>query len=185
MNTELHAMLKTRGITLLGKDEIEQLQVLETAWQALKAREANVMPLRIAEHQKAARATFLADMSIENEIRVAILSDTHLTLSRYAARRNVLADGMRQLASEAGQLLRPLCDQVSQALDAEMELRKEQKTTCWADSDPRVKECQKWVDLTGRATMHVLHSSSLHCELSPMQLAEFFLPESPAPEGEK
>ena len=178
-------MLKTRGITLLGKDEIEQLQVLETAWQALKAREANVMPLRIAEHQKAARATFLADMSIENEIRVALLSDTHLTLSRYAARRNVLADGMRQLASEAGQLLRPLCDQVSQALDAEMELRKEQKTTCWADSDPRVKECQKWIDAVDRAGINVLNACGQQSDLSPMELAEFFLPESSALEDGK
>jgi len=185
MKTEIHTLLKTRGISMLGKDEIEQLQTLEAAWQALKAREANVMPLRVAEHQKAAHAAFLADMSIENEIHVAILADTHLTLSRYAARRNVLADGMKQLASEAGELLRPLCDQVSQALDAEMELRKEQKTTCWADSDPRVKECQKWVDLTGRATMHVLHSSSPQCDLSPMELAEFFLPAAPAPEGGK
>jgi len=178
-------MLKTRGITLLGKDEIEQLQVLEAAWQALKAREANVMPLRVAEHQKAAHAAFLADMSIENEIRVAILSDTHLTLSRYAARRNVLADGMKQLASEAGQLLRPLCDQVSQALEEEKELRKEQKTTCWADSDPRVKECQKWVDAMDRAGSRVLLATSRECEFSPMELAEFFLPAAPTLEDGK
>jgi hypothetical protein len=185
MKTEIHTLLKTRGISMLGKDEIEQLQTLEAAWQALKAREANVMPLRVAEHQKAAHAAFLADMSIENEMHVAILTDTPLTLSRYAARRNVIADGMKLLASKAGELLRPLSEEASLALQEEMELRKEQKTTCWADSDPRVKECQKWIDAMVRAGSRVLHATSRECEFSPMELAELFLPDAPAPEGGK
>lgn len=185
MKTEIHTLLKTRGITLPGKDEIEQLQTLEAAWQALKAREANVMPLRVAEHQKAAHATFLADMSIENEIHVAILADTHLTLSRYAARRNALIDGMKLIASKAGELLRQLSEDVSLALHEERELRREQKTTCWADSDPRVKECQKWIDAVDRAGINVLNACGQQSDLSPMELAEFFLPESSALEDGK
>ena len=185
MNTALHTVLKTRGITLPGKDEIEQLQTLEADWQVLKAREANVMPLRVAEHQKAAHAAFLADMSIENEIHVGILADTPLTLSRYAARRNALIDGMKLLASKAGELLRQLSEDVSLALHEERELRREQKTTWYADTDPRVMECQKWIDAVDRAGSRILLATGRECEFSPMELAEFFLTESPAPEDGK
>lgn len=128
MKTELHTLLKTRGIKLPGKDEIAELQDLESRWQALKARESNVMPLRVAEHQEAAHSAFMADPSIENEMQVAILTDTALTLCRYAARRKVIANYMKLLASEAGKLLMPFCEQASAALDEEMAVRKAQKS---------------------------------------------------------
>lgn len=185
MNTALHTMLKTRGIALPGEDEISQLQELEARWRAMQVREANVMPLQVAEHQKAARAAFMADPSIENEMKVAILADTQLTLIRYAARRAVIAEYMKLLASKAGELLRPLCDQVSLALHEELELRKEQKTTWYAESDPRVQECQKWIDAVVRAGSRVLHACDRQSEFSPMELAEIFLPAAPTPEGGK
>jgi hypothetical protein len=185
MRAELHTLLKSRGIALPGEDEIAQLQELESRWRAMQVREAHVMPLRVADHQKAAHAAFMADPSIENEMQVAILADTHLTLIRYAARRKVISDYMKLLASKAAELLRPLCDQVSLALDAEMELRKEQKTTWYAESDPRVKECQKWVDAMLRAGSHVLLALNRDGEFSPMELVEIFLPDAPTPEDGK
>jgi len=185
MNTALHTMLKKRGIALPGENEITQLQELEARWRALNAREANVMPLRVAEDQKAARAAFMADPSIENEMQVAILADTHQTLIRYAARKNVLSEYMKLIASKAGELLAPLCDQISTALHAEMETRKEQKTTWYADSDPRVKECQGWIDAVVRAGSRVLLATDRQGEFSPMELAEIFLPDASAPEDGK
>ena len=168
-----------------GEDEISQLQELEARWRAMQVREANVMPLRVADHQKAAHAAFMADPSIENEMQVAILADTHQTLIRYAARQKAISAYQKMLAGQAAELLRPLSEQVSLALQEELELRKEQKTTWYADSDPRVMECQKWIDAMVRAGSRILLSAGRNGEFSPMELAEIFLPAAPTPEDGK
>ncbi len=178
-------MLKTLGVPLPGEDEIAQIQQHEQSWRAIEARAAAVTVRRVAEDQKAAEAAFMADPSIENEMQVAILADTTQTLLRYAARQRVLKNYMKLIASKTAEVLMPFFQQANTALENELELRREQKTTCYSDSDPRVKECKRCVDAFCRVGLYVLLASGRECELPPMEIAEMFLPDTSIPEDGK
>lgn len=173
MNTELRAMLTGRGVELPGENEIDRLCELEGRWRALDERRALVTPWRVAEAQKAAHEAFLADPSVENEMQIAVLADTAQTALRYAARHWALTAAMGLLAREAADMLAPFFTNACVALQEEMELRRENKTTDYAQSDPAVKQCRDWMTDADRAGIRA--SCSHQGDHSPMELAEFFV----------
>lgn len=175
MKTEIKTLLTSRGIALPGGDEIEQLHRLQARWQALDARRKQVWPSRVAEDQEAAHAAFMADPSPENEMQIAVLADTNQTLLRYAARHKALTDYMKVVACEAAEIFKPFHNEASAVLHAELERRKENKTTLYADSDPAVKQCRAWADDVSGAGSRLLGAS---CgKYSPQELAAFFVEE--------
>ncbi len=173
MKTEIKTLLTGRGITMPGGDEIEQLHRIQTRWQALDARRKQVMPSRVAEDQEAAHAAFMADPSPENEMQIAVLADTNQTLLRYAARHKALSGYMKVIACEAAEVFKPFHEEASAVLREELERRKENKTTLYADSDPVVKQCRAWADDLSRAGSRLLAASS--GKYSPQELAAFFV----------
>ena len=173
MKTEIRTLLTSRGIALPGGDEIEQLHRLQARWQALDARRKQVMPSRVAEDQEAAHAAFMADPSPENEMQIAVLADTNQTLLRYAARHKALTDFMKVIACEAAEIFKPFHNEANAVLHAELERRKENKTTLYADSDPEVKQCREWADELSAAGSRLLRAD---CgQHSPQELAAFFV----------
>lgn len=183
MNTELRSMLTSRGTALPGENEIDRLCELEGRWRALEARRALVTPWRVAQDQKAAHEAFLADPSEENEMRVGELADTGQTAVRYAARHRALTAAMGLLAREAADMLAPFFTKACVALQEEMDLRRENKTTDYAKSDPAVKQCRDWMTDADRAGSRT--SCAHQGDHSPMQLAEFFMPSPDSTEGGK
>ena len=177
MKTALRKLLTGRGVELPGKDEIARLRELEGRWRALEKRRALVKPWRVAEDQAEAREAFLADPSPENEMHVAVLADTGQTALRYAARHRAFSELMAQLSGQAAGLLDPFFKAVCVALQAERELREENKTTDYAYSDPKVKECRAWEHDADRACIRA--ATAGQADASPMQVAEFLVADEP------
>ena len=177
MKTELRKLLTGRGIELPGENEIARLRELESRWRTLEARRALVTPWRVAEDQQAAREAFLADPSPENEMQVAVLADTGQTALRYAARHRVLWEAMGQLSGQAAAMLDPFFKAVCAALQEEAELRRANKKTDYAHSDPKVKECRAWETDADRACIRAANARA--GDFSPMQVAEFLVADEP------
>lgn len=173
MKSEIRHLLTNRGIVMPGGNEIEHLRRLQARWQALDARRSHVMPSRVEEDQVAAYTAFMADPSPENEIQIAVMADTNQMLLRYAARHKALTDYMKLIANEAAELFKAFQLEASQVLQEELDRRKANKTTLYADSDPAVKQCRRWMDAVSRAGSRLLRADYGHD--SPDDLAEFFL----------
>jgi len=175
MKSELHTLLKKLGAPRPGKSEITQLHALEAEWRHWEAREQKIMPLRIAEEQKAAYAAFLNNPTEANEKALMILADQNLTGIRHALLRRAFSDLRGRITGQAGDLLAPYFAQISTALDAELEKRRGKATTVYQSSDPAVKECQRIIDTLTTPSTHVLHATGRKSEKSPLELAEAIL----------
>ena len=173
MKSEIRHLLTSHGIVMPGGNEIEHLHRLQARWQALDARRSQVMPSRVEEDQVAAYTAFMADPSPENEIQIAVMADTNQMLLRYAARHKALTDYMKLIANEAAELFKPFQLEAGKVLQEELDRRKANKTTLYADSDPAVKQCRRWMDAMSRAGSRLLRADYGHD--SPDDLAEFFL----------
>jgi hypothetical protein len=173
MKTEIRTLLTSRGITMPGGDEIEQLHRIQDRWQSLDARRKQVLPSRVEEDQKAAYTAFMADPSPENEMQLAITADTNQMLLRYATRHKALTEYMKLVVCEAAELFKPFQEAASKVLHEELEQRRQNKTTLYTESDPAVKQCRAWVDEMSRAGTRLLNA---HCgHYTPAELAKFFL----------
>lgn len=173
MKSEIRHLLTSHGVAMPGGNEIEHLRRLQARWQALDARRSQVMPSRVEEDQVAAYTAFMADPSPENEIQIAVMADTNQMLLRYAARHKALTDYMKLIANEAAELFKPFQLEAGKVLQEELERRKANKTTLYADSDPAVKQCRGWMDDMSRAGSRLLRADYGHD--SPDELAKFFL----------
>ena len=70
MSDEFITLLKTLRIPLLAEPEVAKLKMLQKEWKHWESRELQHAPLRIAEEQRAAYATFLDNPNAESEQRL-------------------------------------------------------------------------------------------------------------------
>jgi hypothetical protein len=149
MHEEFHAILKTLNVPLLSDDEIAALAKLQKQWEHWEKREHHHAPLRIAEEQKAAFEGFLDNPSAENEQRLMVLAETNLTGTRYALLCRAFIALRARVSARAAEILRPVCERISAALEAEHARRLEVAEPILSNkrNNPIVKEVRHAIDL--------------------------------------
>jgi len=181
--SETHSLLKKLGIALPGENEIAQLNALQARWRAFQARANDASPRHVPERKEAAFKAFAEDPTAENERQLMILADTDLTLKRMSVLREGLKEVCRRITGEAADVIAPYFDSSLATLEQELQIRKEQKTTFYPSSDPRVKECQKAYDFVSWRWGQFATARSRKCDDPPLEVCEVFLPDAEEPEA--
>ena len=182
MNDEFHAILKTLNVPLLSDDEIAALTKLQKQWEHWEKRERHHAPLRIAEEHEAAFDGFLDNPTAESEQRLMVLADTNLTGTRYALLRRAFVALRGRVSARAAEILRPVCQGISAALEAEHARRLEIAEPVLSNkkNNPIVKEIRLLVDLADNIGSHVY--SALNGDgsrMSPADLSHSLTPPKP------
>ena len=180
MNQETIALCKKLKVQMLTAAEIAALQQLQKEWKHWENREAQIMPLRIVEEQKAAYAAFLDKPTPENEQRLITLADTVLTGTRYALLRRAFADLRGRITKSAGDILHPFAERAHQALTVEHARRLEKAEPLMGSvrNNPIVKETVRAMDEMDRLRSAILSTRGGKSEKSPREIAEGLVPET-------
>ena len=182
MNDEFHAILKTLNVPLLSDDEIAALTKLQKQWEHWEKRERHHAPLRIAEEQKAAYDAFLDNPTAESEQRLMVLADQTLTGTRNALLRRAFVALRARVSARAAEILRPVCQRISAALEAEHARRLEIAEPVLSNkkNNPVVKEVRQAIDLADSIGSRVY--SALNGDgsgMSPADLSHRLTPPKP------
>jgi hypothetical protein len=117
-------MNQSISLPILPKSEAAALKAIQQAWQWHSERLMALQPECVQADRRVACAAFLAEPSPENEQRLAVLADDHLTGKRYAVLREAHADMLFRLRTQAIDRVTPLLEQHRQNLTAEVAARK-------------------------------------------------------------
>ena len=182
MNEEFHALLKQLNVPLLSDDEIAALTKLQKQWEHWEKRERHHAPLRIVEEQKAAYDAFLDNPTAESEQRLMVLADQTLTGTRYALLRRAFVALRVRVSARAAEILRPVCQRICTALDAEHAQRLEIADPVLSDkkNNPIVKEVRQAIDVAHSIGSHVYCALNGNGDrMSPANLSHSFRPPKP------
>src|SRR5437660_709210 len=117
--TDEPALIKELNLPLLTDADVAVLKQLQKEWCHWKNRELEILPLKIAEEQKAAFDSFLDNPSVENEQKLAVLADPVLTGTRYAMLRRAFAELRERIKARATRIIRPVLERISIELQVE------------------------------------------------------------------
>lgn len=178
MNTEFTDFLKLLKVPLLSAADIAALRQLQEEWAHWWNREQQIMPLRIEEQRKLAYATFLDSPTEENERCLTVLADPNLTATRYALLRRAFADLRARVSARAGEILRPVVQRISSALDTEHARRLETAEPVMSSKqrNPIVIESRKAMEHADRLACYVLGAcGGKNGDRSPLALADVLM----------
>ena len=170
-------LLKRLNVPMLNAGDIAELKRLQKEWERWEQREFQIMPLRIAEEQKAAFTAFLDNPTPENEQRLADLADTTLTTTRYAMLRRAFKALRGKITAQAASILKPVLDRASAALQSEYENRmgKCEPVMGSIKNHPDVREVRRTLDAIVSHAARVFTALDAKSDLSPMVLADSLL----------
>ena len=177
MSDEFLTLLKTLRIPLLAEPDVAKLKVLQKEWKHWEAREQQHMPLRIAEEQRAAYASFINNPTTENEQRLMVLADSTLTGTRYGLLRRAFADLRGRISARAADIIRPVLHHALEVLNAEHERRLEAAEPVMSSKNrnPIVIETRRAIEYGDRIGTHISHASTGESEKPPLDLADVLI----------
>jgi hypothetical protein len=142
-----------------------------------------LQPERVQIDRRAAYAAFLAEPSPENEQRLAVLADDHLTAKRYALLREAHADILVRLRTQAIDRVTPLLEQHQQVLKAELAACKASHAAQGSDSridaqDIEMRRTLETISLALQNLEQMVHTPPMDHDWSPSVLAGLFQSEA-------
>jgi hypothetical protein len=172
-------MNQSISLPILPKSEAAALKTIQQAWQWHSERLMALQPECVQADRRAAYAAFLAEPSPENEQRLAVLADDHLTAKRYAVLREAHADMLFRLRTQAIDRVTPLLEQHRQNLTAEVAARKAADADQGSDSRIDAQHIEnrralEAVTLVLQNLEQMVHTPPMDQDWSPRVLAELF-----------
>ena len=138
-----------------------------------------LQPECVQADRRAAYAAFLAEPSLENEQRLAVLADDHLTGKRYAVLREAHAEMLVRLRTQAIDRVTPVLERHRQDLTAEAAARKAADAEQGSDSridaqDIGNRRALETVTLALQNLEQMVHTPPVDQDWSPGELAGLF-----------
>ena len=167
------------SLSILPKSEAAALKAIEQAWQWHSNRLMALQPECVQADRRAAYAAFLAEPSLENEQRLAVLADDHLTAKRYAVLREAHAEILVRLRTQAIDRVTPLLEQHRQDLTAEVAARKAADAEQGSDSRIDVPDIEnrraiEAVTLVLQNLEQMVHTPPMDHDWSPSVMMSLF-----------
>ncbi len=173
------SMNQSVSLPILPKSEAAALKAIQQAWQWHSDRLMALQPECVQADRRAAYAAFLAEPSLENEQRLAVLADDHLTAKRYAVLREAHAEMLVRLRTQTIDRVTPLLEQHRQDLTNKLAARKA------PDADQGSDSCIDAQDIENRRTLEavtlmlqnleqIVHTPPMDQDWSPRVLAGLF-----------
>lgn len=177
MPEQFIALLNKLRVPLLAEVDGAKLKLLQKEWKHWEGREQQHMPLRIADEQRAAYATFLDNPTSETEQRLMVLADTNRTGTRYALLRRAFAELRGRISAQAADIVRPVIHHALQVLNAEHERRLETAEPVMSSKhrNPIVIETRHAIEYGDRISMYVLDASGGKSQKPPLDLADVLI----------
>jgi hypothetical protein len=172
-------MNQSVSLPILPKSEAAALKAIQQAWQWHSERLMVLQPECVQADRRAAYGAFLAEPSPENEQRLAVLADDHLTGKRYAVLREAHAEILFRLRTQAIDRVTPLLEQHRQDLTAEVVAHKAPDTDQGSDSridaqDIKNRRALEAVTLVLQNLEQMVHTPPMDHDWSPGVLAGLF-----------
>ncbi len=125
MNTQpsITALLEPLKVPALSEENRSTLNLLQHEWEQHSQRMNALIPERVLADQKAAYRSFLESPTPENEQRLLVLADTHLTDRRHTVLLKAYAELQRRTQAKAVEILRPVLERIQRAFVGELERR--------------------------------------------------------------
>ena len=138
-----------------------------------------LQPECVQTDRRAAYAAFLAEPSLENEQRLAVLADDHLTAKRYAVLREAHEEMLVRLRTQAIDRVTPLLEQHRQDLTVEVAARKaadaDQGSDSYVDAqDIENRRALEAVTLVLQNLEQMVHTSPMDQDWSPSVMVSLF-----------
>lgn len=138
-----------------------------------------LQPECVQADRRAAYAAFLAEPSLENEQRLAVLADDHLTAKRYAVLREAHAEMLVRLRTQTIDRVTPLLEQHRQDLTKKVAARKAPDADQGSDSfidaqDIENRRALEAVTLELQNLEQMVHTPPMDHDWSPRVLADLF-----------
>jgi len=173
------SMNQSVSLPILPKSEAAALKAIQQAWQWHSERLMALQPECVQADRRAAYAAFLAEPSLENEQRLAVLADDHLTAKRYAVLREAHAEILVRLRTEAIDRVTPLLEQHRQDLTAEVAARKAADAEQGSDSridaqDIENRRALETVTLVLQNLEQMVHTPPMDHDWSPSVIVSLF-----------
>jgi hypothetical protein len=167
------------SLPILPKADAMALKAIQQAWIWHSERLMALQPECVQADRRAAYAAFLAEPSPENEQRLAVLADDHLTAKRYAVLREAHAEMLFRLRTQAIDRVTPLLEQHRQDLTAEVAARNAADAEQGSDSridaqDIENRRALETVTLVLQNLEQMVHTPPMDHDWSPGVLAGLF-----------
>jgi hypothetical protein len=172
-------MNQSISLPILPKSEAAALKAIQQAWLWHSERLMALQPECVQADRRAAYAAFLAEPSPENEQRLAVLADDHLTAKRYAVLREAHEEMLVRLRTQAIDRVTPLLEQHRQDLTAEVAARKAPDTDQGSDSridaqDIENRRSLEAVTLVLQNLEQMVHTPPMDHDWSPSVIVSLF-----------
>lgn len=173
------SMNQSVSLPILPKSDATALKAIQQAWQWHSERLMALHPECVQADRRAAYAAFLAEPSPENEQRLAVLADDHLTAKRYAVLREAHAEILVRLRTQAIDRVTPLLEQHRQDLTNKVAARKAPDAEQGSDSriDAQAVENRRALEavtLVLQNLEQMVHTPPMDQDWSPSVLAGLF-----------
>jgi len=173
------SMNQSVSLPILPKSEAAALKAIQQAWLWHSERLMALQPECVQADRRAAYAAFLAEPSLENEQRLAVLADDHLTGKRYAVLREAHAEILFRLRTQAIDRVTPVLEQHRQDLTAEVAARKAADAEQGSDSRIDAQHIEnrralETVTLVLQNLEQMVHTPPMDHDWSPGVLAGLF-----------
>lgn len=187
MHEQLLALAKALKVLLLSRDELAEINRLQSQWEHWSERERQHAPDRVAENQAAAFAAFLADPTADNEARLLATADADHAVAVHATMRRACQALRKRITGQAAGIVHPVLDRVVAAFTAEHARRREKAEAVMGSKDrhPAVAEMRRAMDFADKHLHRAFSALNGRQDDAPLALAEALLspktPETIAP----
>lgn len=178
MHEQLLTLAKALKVPLLTKDELAELNRLQSQWEHWSEREREHAPERIAEEQAVAFAAFVADPTADNEARLLATADTAHTAARFATMRRACQALRQRISGQAAGIVHPVFHRVVAAFTAEHARRLEEAEAVMGSKErhPEVVEMRQAIDFAEKHLHRAFSALNGRQDDAPLALAEALLP---------
>jgi len=173
------SMNQSVSLPILPKSDATALKAIQQTWQWHSERLMALQPECVQADRRAAYVAFLAEPSPENEQRLAVLADDHLTAKRYAVLREAHSEMLFRLRTQAIDRVTPVLERHRQDLTTEVAARKSADADQGSDSridaqDIENRRTLETVTLVLQNLEQMVHTPPMDHDWSPSVLAGLF-----------
>lgn len=177
MHEPFLTLAKALKVPLLSRDELAELNRLQSQWEHWSERERQHAPERIAEEHAAAFAAFVADPTTDNEARLLATADTAHIAARFATMRRACHALRQRITAQAAGIVHPVCHRVVEAFTTEHARRREKAEAVMGSKDrhPAVVEMRQAIDFAEKHLHRAFSALNGRQDDAPLALAEALL----------